>query len=68
MEAEIELQTIRILGAVGGEQSALRLGHFTPGTDQMPIVQDAVWASGAGVIGHGKHHPHRDSNTAPPGP
>ena len=34
--------------------------HFTPGKDPVPIVQDAVWASGPVWTGR-KSRPHRDS-------
>jgi hypothetical protein len=30
----------------GGGGSRLRPGRFTPGTDQVPIAQEAGWASG----------------------
>jgi len=34
--------------------------YFTPGKDQVPIVQEAGWAPGPVWTG-GKSHPHRDS-------
>jgi len=36
------------------------LPHFTPGKDQLPILQEAGWAPGPGWTG-GKSRPRRDS-------
>jgi hypothetical protein len=47
LEAEIQLETIRNLGAGRGGFSAPRPDIFTPSaeTDPVPIVQDSGWAS-----------------------
>ena len=42
------------------ECSAACLGRFTPGTDPVPIVQEAGWATGPVRTG-GKSRPRRDS-------
>jgi hypothetical protein len=40
----------------GGGWSASRPGCFTPWKDPVPIVQQAVWAPGFGLQGHGRSH------------
>ena len=44
----------------GSEGLAARPGHFTPGKDPVPILQEAGWAPGPVYTG-GKSRPHRDS-------
>ena len=48
-----------------GGWSAPRPGHFTPGKDPVPIVQEAGWAPGAGLDECGKSRPHRYSISGP---
>jgi hypothetical protein len=43
----------------GGAWSTPRPGHFTPGKDPVPVVQEAVWAAGPVWTG---------AEISPPGP
>ena len=42
--------------------------HFTPGKDPVPIVQEAVWASGPVWTGAENLAPHRDPIPGPSSP
>jgi hypothetical protein len=53
----------------GGEGSASRPGPlFTPGKDQVPIVQEAGWAPGPVWTGAENLVPHQDSIPGPSSP
>jgi len=45
-EVEVQLLPIRNPALEGGGWSAPRPGHFTPGKDPLPMVQEAGWARG----------------------
>jgi hypothetical protein len=52
----------------GGRWSAPRSGRFTPGKDLVPVVQEAGWATRAGLDRCGKSRllpPYRDSIPGP---
>ena len=43
---EVQLYPFMTTALEGGEGSVSRPGHFTPGKDPVPIVQEAGWAPG----------------------
>jgi len=45
-EGEVQLQTLWNPGLEGSGWSAPYSGHFSPGKDPVPFVQEAGWASG----------------------
>ena len=43
---EVQLYPFMTTALEGGEGSVSRPGHFTPGKDPVPTVQEAGWAPG----------------------
>jgi hypothetical protein len=59
---------LQALGGLEGGWSAPHHGHFTPGKDPVPIVQEAGWASGPVWMCVKNLASHRDSIPEPSSP